>query len=593
MSVVTKQQLENARLDTVTLEAVVNGAATPGTVTSRLGTNLLTLAKVIQNLSSVDIGESAAAEINRTIELSKFKAAAATLNATELSEVEFEALDFYDLDKYYSVEGLGIYKGRNLIVQPHFPAPTANDLYVATTGNNANDGLTPATPKQTILAAFNTISATGGKTIWVYGGNYTDAMTMTNKSFTLPVVIRAVPGHIVNITPSSGTTSVYFVGACENIKFRNINFYTIATTSQLVVIQSRASNCGLYDCSFIDANTKPFSMALSGTGGTNGFEVKRSLFVSSGNFTINASSSTNLVLIGNDMSQIVGNIQMTGGAVGGIYKANQNIANGIVLTGGTGVALIAEVKHNDCRFITHTGGTGTYKSVLTIENNTINSATLGISITGYTVGGTGKNNQVVAAGTVGIAWPDVTAISDCSNHAITGNDVIVTGANTIGLLVGAGSSTATISGNCINASLARQGVVITGSTHTVNSNIVNGGSLNSLLLKGCTSCSITGNTIVNGVVDSVALQFAPDLANPSSNTVTGNTFTISNGRLYSQLLADIGSGNVVNSNTYQITEQGIWGALLGSLVNSIVDVRSQWSSQYASSPTNDNTSTSA
>lgn len=70
MGVITRQQLENASLDAATLESVINGSASlngTGLVTSRLGTSLKTLAKIVAELSVLDIGSSAAALINQRI----------------------------------------------------------------------------------------------------------------------------------------------------------------------------------------------------------------------------------------------------------------------------------------------------------------------------------------------------------------------------------------------------------------------------------------------------------------------------------------------------------------------------------------------
>lgn len=50
MAMVTKQELIDASADCLTLETVVNGAASPGTLTSRLGTSLRTVLKVIADL---------------------------------------------------------------------------------------------------------------------------------------------------------------------------------------------------------------------------------------------------------------------------------------------------------------------------------------------------------------------------------------------------------------------------------------------------------------------------------------------------------------------------------------------------------------
>lgn len=58
MAIVTRQELEDASVDAATLETVVNGPATPGTLTSRTGTPLKTLAKIIDDLSQQDISAS-------------------------------------------------------------------------------------------------------------------------------------------------------------------------------------------------------------------------------------------------------------------------------------------------------------------------------------------------------------------------------------------------------------------------------------------------------------------------------------------------------------------------------------------------------
>ncbi len=67
--IVTRLQLENAKIDAQTLENFVNDDATPGTLTSRLGTPLKSIAKIIEELSLIDIGGGAAALINGRLDL--------------------------------------------------------------------------------------------------------------------------------------------------------------------------------------------------------------------------------------------------------------------------------------------------------------------------------------------------------------------------------------------------------------------------------------------------------------------------------------------------------------------------------------------
>ena len=56
---------------------------------------------------------------------------------------------------------------------------TADDVYTTATGNNGNDGLTPATPKATLAAAL--LIAANGDVIYVDYGNYNDVNLTINK----------------------------------------------------------------------------------------------------------------------------------------------------------------------------------------------------------------------------------------------------------------------------------------------------------------------------------------------------------------------------------------------------------------------------
>lgn len=68
MTVVSKEQLENASIDAQTLEQIVNGSASPGTLNSRLGTPLKTLAKIIEELANQNIAGSALTLLNERID---------------------------------------------------------------------------------------------------------------------------------------------------------------------------------------------------------------------------------------------------------------------------------------------------------------------------------------------------------------------------------------------------------------------------------------------------------------------------------------------------------------------------------------------
>ena len=67
MPPISKTQLENAALDAQTLEGVINNGPTPGIVATRLGRNIRTLSKVIEDLAATEVGDSAIATLNTRI----------------------------------------------------------------------------------------------------------------------------------------------------------------------------------------------------------------------------------------------------------------------------------------------------------------------------------------------------------------------------------------------------------------------------------------------------------------------------------------------------------------------------------------------
>jgi parallel beta-helix repeat protein len=102
---------------------------------------------------------------------------------------------------------------------------TADDLYCTASGNDANDGLTPATPKATIQALLDAIDLEPGDTVLVDSGTYALADDITvsaedSGNSDLFVSIRGVPGR--SILVRSGTFgSCFHLGTTANIAIEN------------------------------------------------------------------------------------------------------------------------------------------------------------------------------------------------------------------------------------------------------------------------------------------------------------------------------------------------------------------------------------
>jgi|GEM_PF-1936900 len=122
-----------------------------------------------------------------------------------------------------------------------YPVPDAvNDLFVATTGNDANLG-TQASPLQTFSNTnLAKLSAAGHRRMWLRGGTYTPPATMTIPAGTSsnPIEILAYPGETVTINTNAvstdgidlnGPTWVNFWGLTINAGNRGFNSVNVAT----------------------------------------------------------------------------------------------------------------------------------------------------------------------------------------------------------------------------------------------------------------------------------------------------------------------------------------------------------------------------
>jgi len=517
------------------------------------------------------------------------------MNNPALTEQQWEALTEYSYATRYEVAGVGTYLGPTLQTAAPW-LPRSGDYYVSKSGSDANDGLTPATAKLTIWAAFNAVPAAGGVTVWVDAGTYTENASggyfLFTKNFTNMVTVRGVPGTLPIIINSSGSYVIRPNGTCNNIRFRNLEIQSTAAVLSFVFGNSALTNFELIECVFRDTNSRTSAVNLSNAS-NSGISVKRCTFIGNAAFATTVTSSANTKIIGNNYDSVAVAQNLT---VSGSSTVNSNLGTltSITINGGS-TGNTHTIRANSVRNIVHTGGGVGTESTLTIERNTVTagSGVRGIAVSGYTAGGGCNSNTVASAGDTGIGWPIDGGTSVCTGHTINNNSVTNTGTNGHALLISTGSTSVTATGNTTNATGGgAYGLVLKGTNNTVTSNTFTGGTANGILLKDCSGCVVTSNTINSGGGGSaIALEFNGSSLNPTNCTVTGNTFNVTTGNLYNQALAEIGTGNVVNSNRYLISGTATWGSLLGASVSSLADVQARWAAAYDVT-TNDNASTS-
>lgn len=509
-----------------------------------------------------------------------------------MSEAAFESLDEYDYDTIYRVDGVGVYRGPRLIEAEAWAPNTGIDLHVATTGSDANPGTDPGLPKLTIWSAFNSIPTgnTQPITIWVDSGTYTENWSggymLFTKAFAHMVTIRGKPGTLPIIQNASGSYGIRPNGTCANVRFRNLEIRAQAAVLNVVFYNgTNLTNFEFVECTFNDLNSEVTGINFAATSGIQNFAIKRCTMVSAAAYNINCSLGTNSKIIGNNMlGTVVGGVT----ANTGTYTVNSNKVTGsLAMAGHATTPTTITMRGNECRNIVHTGGATGNRSLLAIERNTVNagSGIRGIAISGFTQGGTCRNNTVVSLGDTGLGWPIDGGGNGCDGHSIIGNTVTNNGTSGHGILVSTGGSNVIIADNVTDQSGGGSyGIVLKGANNVARNNTFRGGSNSGVLIKDATNCSVIDNVVYSSVVGAIALRF--DLA-PGS-IVTGNTFYVTAGQLHSIAnIAAAGTNIVVDNNTYDIDGPATWGAMFGNTVSSLANVRSQWAANYPTAPAND------
>jgi len=510
-----------------------------------------------------------------------------------LTEAAWEALTEYDWAQAYIVEGVGEYLGPTLVT-PAAWAPAAGDYYVSKSGSDANNGLSEGAAKLTIASAFNAISTSnsGPITIWVDSGTYTENLSggyflFSNKAFAYMVTIRGKPGTLPIIINASGSYTIRPNGTCANVRFRNMKVQGASGSLGFVFYNgSSLTNFELVECVFEDTNSRPTAISFAGTGQSN-IAVKRCTFTSAAAFGTSTLIVTGFKFIGNDYTNTLVATLATGG---GTHTLNSNKISGpILLTGHASTSTSFQMYGNTCRNMAHTGGATGNRSTINFNRNTVDagSGVKGVSVIGYfSSDSTFDDNTITALGQVGLAVPDDGGTSAGDGYTMRRNVITNNGTSGHAILLSTGSSNATVTDNVTFANAGGSyGAVIKGTGHTVTGNDLTGGGNSGVLFKDGSGHTFTANTVRSPVSGAVALRFD----NATGCTITENDFIVSAGVLYSFLSAH-GTGNVIDTNNYDLDSPATWGAMFSSNVNSLADVRAAWTANYASSPTNDTNS---
>jgi len=525
-----------------------------------------------------------------------------------LTEAEYEALTEYE-DRTYTVSGVGTYQGAAVVDKEAWTYDVA-DIHVSKTGHDILGDGSINSPYASINAGFEVAKGNQGGTVWVHEGTY--AENTGNGYFLKPatnptnrVYIKGRPDQNVTMTNVSGSYVLRFNGASSNITFQNIEFKAVSNVTNF--LHSTGGSAQLNDfefieCHFNDDQVTTTSLMVSGTSLlTSNFTVKRCTFTSDGNMSTLFRNCVDLKFIGNTFNCPNANgsfraARILAGCSGDIHVNNNTITvnAGDFVSQENAFTLPTKlyVLNNTVNGVTSDGilvegGTSGVDCEVYLNNNEITSTDFGIRVQQYVTKGEAKNNKITSSGAIPFGFPTDSADTGVVKDVIiSDNEIYATGSGGHALLVSANSENISVLNNTADASSGgAYALVLKGDGHTVTGNTFIGGTSNGLYLKGASNSTVTSNDVTQNVSsDNGTLAFAVDGGSGFvviDNTITGNTFNISNGaKLHQWSASEISTGNVVDSNTYNITGTGTWGSMFGFAVFSLADVRDSWATNY-------------
>ena len=314
------------------------------------------------------------------------------------------------------------------------PVALAGTIYVAKTGNDANDGLAWATAKLTVQAGLN--AAASGDQVWVASGTYTESVALRGGVSLYGGFIgsetnqyQRQPATNVTVLDGSHAGSVV-TGPATSSTTTKIDGFTIRN--------GNAAYGGGVCCSsavlFITNNTITGNNATSDGGGI--YCGSAAAYISdntiAGNTSSNngggiyygpTSSSSSI-----DSNTISGNSAMSGG---GIYSSGSGFINSNKITGNNGGGICCEVystatiNNNTILGNSNSGGGGGIRYVggalPTITNNTIalNSGSSGGGIYSYSYTSSKIVNNIIAFNSSGIR--KLSGSPSVRNNCVYGN----------------------------------------------------------------------------------------------------------------------------------------------------------------------------
>ncbi len=428
---------------------------------------------------------------------------------------------------------------------------TAGDEYATAVGNDANDGLTPATPKATIQSVLASYSVGAGDTIFVDTGTYNLTSNITldashSGNASLPLNIVGPQSHVATLdrgNTAAGTADFAFTGA-SYVTVRNL---TLTGASREISVADNSNSSG------IEVDNSTVTVNDDSGGGTG-------VYVGSGdqNFRLDASTVSST----GPLSPTIG-VELSSAVDGSITNTVfTGLRQGIELSSAIGIT-ISDSSFANASIVSSFGSPSqgftiarnTFTGSSSIEVNGAGSISANVihgqQLLGFEVGINASGNILVSGNTVQNDGASGSYGIQLFSGAI-GQDNVVSQSD-IGIIVGE----ATAQGNRIFANRTAGIDVQDGHNSTVIGNQVYDNPIG--IRDDNNGASILNNVIYDSYTAGI------ELPNPIGASIENNTIVQSGGAALS-----ISSPNSVDIRNNIFTLTDATGILVGSVATAVL-----------------------
>jgi hypothetical protein len=543
-------------------------------------------------------------------EIQNYKSRLLDVNITKS---EYEELTEYQ-NRNYIVDDGSIYDVDTKTQDCNYVFTNGVDCLVSTSGNNGTGVIGNENfPFASWEFAIDAIPIGGGVTIWIEGGSYDMNTTgvgyaILNRNFTNPVIVKSKPNETVILSHTLQVYAIRFLSLSNNVVFEDLTFNpgsgNIATLYAAGAIE--VTNFEARDCVFNNNGSALNYAAQFGSQTSNiNNKVKRSLMNSGDGLNgVYVDKATGFTLIGNKSNISVYPDRFLRVLTGcqGVFNLNNNsIISTSTITGTHSVFQMTDVLIGNSTVNFNNNDIVTKSEVLSLAGK----------LTGRGVTFNVKGNTATTEAQQAIYGLKSVDGGEVSYNTITTDNVclglpsesgLVSGSEFGGLEIHYNNLTSTnhtllygenglnnnTHDNILEARNGFYSIVCKGNGHLHSSNLLYGGSQTGLLLKNAQNCISSNDIIIQEIALGSAVRFDEGLAFGSkNNSVTNDKIKVTDGNLIKGIdAANLGDGNFVDSNHYEVTDSGTYGDIYG-VINSLQELRRAWRVNVSGSQNND------